>query len=157
MNRDRPDDESENLMAGSSDALANSIHEIRQKYYTKLAQEHGLTVDEIQRIHEATLQKLASIEPKFQMYIEIALPKAIEEYKKGELIETELVKKKNFNKICPECGKEEGVREIIWGMPDGKPDESKFYIGGCTSEDFSMKYKCIKCGWEGKKLKRKAV
>ena len=147
----------EKSVGESSGELPDWISEIRQEHYAKLAQEHRLTEVEIQRIHEATLQKLASIEPKFQMYIEIALPKAIEEYKKGELIKTELVKKKNFKKICPECEKEEGVREIIWGMPDGKPDESKFYIGGCTSEDFSMKYKCIKCGWEGKKLKRKAV
>lgn len=147
----------EESVGESSGNLPDWISEIRQEHYAKLAQEHRLSVDEIQRIHEATLQKLASIEPKFQMYIEIALPKAIEEYKKGELTETELVKKKNFEKICPECGKEEGVREIIWGMPDGKPDESKFYIGGCTSKDFSVKYKCIRCGWEGKKLKRKVV
>ena len=59
--------------------------------------------------------------------------------------------------ICPDCAESEGVREIIWGMPAGIPDETKFYIGGCTSEDFSVKYKCIRCGWEGKKLKRKAV
>jgi len=157
MNRDASDYENEELMIESSDELAKSIKEIRQKHYTELALKHGLTAKEIQTIHESTLERLASIEPKFQMYIEIALPKAIEEYKQNKLIENELVKTKKVKKICPECGQEEGVREILWGMPAGQPDESKFYIGGCVSEDFSVKYKCINCGWEGKKLKRQVV
>lgn len=65
--------------------------------------------------------------------------------------------RRKFKKLCPDCEREDGIREILWGMPAGEPDESKFYLGGCTSEDFSVKYKCIRCGWEGKKLKRKAV
>ena len=60
-------------------------------------------------------------------------------------------------KICPNCFESKGIREIIWGMPAGIPDESKYYVGGCTSEDFSVKYKCIECGWEGKKLKRLSI
>ena len=147
--------ESENPMGKSSGELPDWITEIRQQHYSKLAREHGLTFDEIQKIHEATLEKLASIEPKFQMYIGIALPKAIEEYKKHKSIKTESADQKKFKKLCPECGQVEGIRKILWGMPAGEPDESKFYIGGCTSEDFSLKYKCINCGWEGKKLKRK--
>lgn len=149
--------DSEQPKGDSSSDLPDWVSEIRQQHYEKLAQEHGLTVGEIQKIHESTLKQLASIEPKFKMYIQIALPKAIEEYKKSKSIETELANQKKSKKICPDCESEEGVREIIWGMPAGQPDESKFYIGGCVSEDFSVKYKCIKCGWEGKKLKRKTV
>lgn len=65
--------------------------------------------------------------------------------------------RKKYSRVCPQCNKESGTREIIWGMPAGIPDESKYYIGGCTSEDFSVKYKCIECGWEGKRLKRVAI
>ena len=59
-------------------------------------------------------------------------------------------KRKMRNKICPTCKGTKGIRKIIWGMPAGEPDESKYYIGGCVSEDFSANYKCIDCGWEGK-------
>lgn len=59
-------------------------------------------------------------------------------------------KRKMRNGICPLCRDSNGIREIIWGMPDLELDESKFYIGGCVSEDFSAKYKCLDCAWEGK-------
>ena len=87
MKHDDSNYENEELTDDSPGELANWIKEIRQKHYTELAREHSLTVEEIQKIHESTLEKLASIEPKFQMYIEIALPKAIEEYKNGKSIE----------------------------------------------------------------------
>jgi len=61
MNHEASHYENEKLMVGSSDELANSIKEIRQKYYTELALEHGLTVKEIQKIHESTLERLASV------------------------------------------------------------------------------------------------
>jgi hypothetical protein len=51
--------------------------------------------------------------------------------------------------ICPLCKGSNGVRKIIWGMPASEPDESKYYVGGCVSEDFSKEYKCIDCAWEG--------
>jgi hypothetical protein len=40
-------------------------------------------------------------------------------------------------------------------MPEGIPDESKYYIGGCLVDDGMPDYKCIRCGWEG--LKRKKI
>ena len=52
-------------------------------------------------------------------------------------------------KACAECNMSDGIRIIIWGMPDSEPDPNKFYMGGCTSEGEWHKYKCIKCGWEG--------
>jgi hypothetical protein len=79
--------EGEKVKDESSAGIADSIQEIRQEHYAKLAREHSLTVVEIQEIHESTLARLASAAPKFQMYIEIALPKAIEEYKNGKLLE----------------------------------------------------------------------
>ena len=59
-------------------------------------------------------------------------------------------KRRLRNKTCPVCKETKGIRKIIWGMPAGEPDESIYYIGGCTSEDFSTIHKCIDCGWEGK-------
>jgi Zn ribbon nucleic-acid-binding protein len=50
---------------------------------------------------------------------------------------------------CPTCNSSDGVRIIIWGMPAGEPDKSKYYIGGCLMDDQNPDYKCIKCGWEG--------
>ena len=52
-------------------------------------------------------------------------------------------------KSCSECKESDGIRIIVWGMPDSEPDPKKFYTGGCTSEGEWHKYKCIKCGWEG--------
>lgn len=66
--------------------LPPKITEIRQKNYAELAAKHGLTAGEIQRIHESTLEKLASIEPKYKMFIMIALPAAIERYKREKEI-----------------------------------------------------------------------
>lgn len=71
----------------SSGDIEDWIKESRQRHYVNLSIEHGLTIEEIQKIHESTLGKLASVEPKFQMYIGIALPKAIDDYKKGQSIE----------------------------------------------------------------------
>ncbi len=59
-------------------------------------------------------------------------------------------KRKMRNGTCPVCKDRKGIREIIWGMPDSEPDESKYYLGGCISEDFNAKYKCIDCAWEGR-------
>jgi len=55
---------------------------------------------------------------------------------------------------CPTCNSSDGVRIIIWGMPAGPPDESKYYIGGCLVDDQMPDYKCITCGWEGFKRSR---
>jgi hypothetical protein len=59
-------------------------------------------------------------------------------------------KRRLRNRICPVCKGDKGIREIMWGMPESEPDETKFYLGGCVSEDMSAKYKCIDCAWEGK-------
>ena len=67
------------------DDLESWIREVRKKYYQDLASIHGLTVKEIQDIHERTLEKLSRIEPRNQMFIEIVLPKAIEDYKNSKI------------------------------------------------------------------------
>ena len=46
---------------------------------------------------------------------------------------------------CQQCDKSEGLREAIYGMPSFEPDESKFYIAGCTAEGQGVV--CILCGW----------
>ncbi len=49
---------------------------------------------------------------------------------------------------CGYCGSTTGVREIIWGMPDGEPDPSKLLVGGCCISDDDPSHRCIECGWE---------
>ena len=48
-------------------------------------------------------------------------------------------------KICPVCKSTEGVREFIYGMPDGEPDESRFIIGGCLDFENGPDYRCVTC------------
>ena len=43
---------------------------------------------------------------------------------------------------------------IIWGMPADPPDETKYYIGGCTMDEGRPDYKCITCDWEGQKSQK---
>ena len=48
-------------------------------------------------------------------------------------------------KKCPVCKKTDGTREILYGMPDGEPDETKYVLGGCLISDDMPDYKCINC------------
>jgi len=47
--------------------------------------------------------------------------------------------------ICPNCHDTEGVREAIYGMPSFEPDDSKYFVAGCTT--VGPKYVCIDCRW----------
>jgi len=46
---------------------------------------------------------------------------------------------------CQQCQKSEGLREAIYGMPAFDPDESKFFVAGCTAEGQGVV--CILCRW----------
>ena len=50
---------------------------------------------------------------------------------------------------CPSCKSNTGIREIIYGLPDGPVDENKYAIGGCCISDNDPSVKCIDCGWKG--------
>ena len=54
---------------------------------------------------------------------------------------------------CPQCKSDGTVREIIWGMPDGPVDESKYLLGGCciSPDGIDPTHECIECGWQNKK------
>ena len=52
-------------------------------------------------------------------------------------------------KSCPTCNSSNGLREIIYGMPDGPVDEDRYAIGGCCVSDDDPTLKCIGCGWKG--------
>ena len=54
-----------------------------------------------------------------------------------------------MRKTCPHCDDSAGIREIIYGMPDGPYDESKFVSGGCCISENDPTLRCIDCGWEG--------
>jgi DNA-directed RNA polymerase subunit RPC12/RpoP len=53
-----------------------------------------------------------------------------------------------MNKKCPYCDSSEGVREFLYGMPYGEPDETKYVLGGCVVFDAAPDYKCLTCGLE---------
>ena len=59
-------------------------------------------------------------------------------------------KRKMRNKVCPLCKEPKGIRKIIWGMPAGPLDESKYVTGGCcvSPDGNDSRGTCIKCGWE---------
>ena len=46
---------------------------------------------------------------------------------------------------CQQCHKSEGLREAIYGMPEFAPDETKFFVAGCTAEGQGVV--CILCRW----------
>lgn len=55
-------------------------------------------------------------------------------------------------KSCPTCNSSNGLREIIYGMPDGPVDEDRFAIGGCCVSDNDPTLKCVDCGWKGENV-----
>ena len=55
-------------------------------------------------------------------------------------------------KSCPTCNSSKGLREIIYGMPDGPVDEERYAIGGCCVSDDDPTLKCIECGWKGENV-----
>ena len=50
---------------------------------------------------------------------------------------------------CPKCSSKAGLREIMYGLPDGPVDEQKYAIGGCCISDNDPTVKCMECGWKG--------
>jgi hypothetical protein len=52
-------------------------------------------------------------------------------------------------KSCPECGRQKGLRRILYGLPDGPPDPSFYRLGGCCGDENDPEFTCIACGWEG--------
>jgi hypothetical protein len=55
-------------------------------------------------------------------------------------------------KSCPTCNSSSGLREIIYGMPDGPVDEEIYAIGGCCVSDNDPTLKCVDCGWKGENV-----
>ena len=63
-------------------------------------------------------------------------------------------------RICPNCKSEDTVRIILFGMPSGEPDYSKYVLGGClvSPDGIDPEIECIKCEWQGSKAEvRKAT
>ena len=50
---------------------------------------------------------------------------------------------------CPQCSSKSGLREILYGLPDGPVDQEQYAIGGCCISDNDPTIKCIECGWKG--------
>ena len=55
-------------------------------------------------------------------------------------------------KSCPTCNSPDGLREIIYGLPDGPVDEETYSIGGCCISDNDPTLKCVECGWKGENV-----
>ena len=66
------------------DTPAVNIQQIRADYFKDLAIEHDLAIEEIQQIHEETLAKLTKTQSKGAMFMNIAFPAAIKNYKEKE-------------------------------------------------------------------------
>ena len=50
---------------------------------------------------------------------------------------------------CPRCGGKNGLREILYGLPDGPPDPMVYRLGGCCLSDDDPELICVSCGWQG--------
>jgi hypothetical protein len=50
---------------------------------------------------------------------------------------------------CPTCKSPKGIREVIYGLPEGPVDEAKYSLGGCCISENDAMLICIDCGWEG--------
>jgi hypothetical protein len=50
---------------------------------------------------------------------------------------------------CPLCNSSTGLREILYGLPDGPVEEEKYSIGGCCISDNDPTLKCVECDWKG--------
>jgi len=55
-------------------------------------------------------------------------------------------------KSCPDCHSVNGLREILYGLPDGPVDEERYAIGGCCVTDEDPTLECIECGWKGENV-----
>jgi hypothetical protein len=52
-------------------------------------------------------------------------------------------------KSCPDCHSSDQIREVIYGLPDGPLDETKYVTGGCCVSEKDPTWICANCGWEG--------
>jgi len=59
-----------------------------------------------------------------------------------------------MTKTCPSCGETSSIREVIYGMPDGPLDETKYVTGGCCISENDPTTSCFNCGWEGDFVKQ---
>ena len=48
-------------------------------------------------------------------------------------------------KTCPNCAPSNGLREVLYGLPDSEFNESKYEIGGCCIPDEPIRYVCKAC------------
>jgi len=55
----------------------------------------------------------------------------------------------DMTQTCPKCKGTSSLREVIYGMPDGPLDDSKYITGGCCLSEKDPMTTCIECGWEG--------
>ena len=41
----------------------------------------------------------------------------------------------DMTKTCPSCGEATSLSEVIYGLPDGPPDEGKYVTAGCCTSE----------------------
>jgi hypothetical protein len=51
--------------------------------------------------------------------------------------------------VCPGCGHKNGLRQILYGLPDGPPDPRVYRLGGCCISEDDPELTCVNCGWQG--------
>ena len=84
----------------------------------------------------------------------IEVPKPVNQMSKKELDGfvdeiLEAIDGQDLTSSCPQCSSKSGLREILYGLPDGPVDAKKYAIGGCCISDNDPTVKCIECGWKG--------
>jgi len=71
-------------MEDAANVTPAEFNSLRADYFQKLAIEHDLTIDEIQKIHDETYLKLTRLEAKGAMLMNIAFPAALKHYKENQ-------------------------------------------------------------------------
>ncbi len=54
-----------------------------------------------------------------------------------------------MSEICPKCNSKQGMRNIVYGMPENEPDENEITLGGCCVSENDPTIICTECGWQG--------
>lgn len=55
-----------------------------------------------------------------------------------------------LGRSCPSCHLKGGLRKVIWGLPEGEPDQAIYETGGCLPEKHN--YVCVNCNWKGVRI-----
>ena len=53
--------------------------------------------------------------------------------------------KGNTPRSCPSCAGTNGLREVLYGLPEFPVNQDKYFIGGCCPD--GPEWVCLTCNW----------